>query len=279
MAVKIISGIPGSGKTLLTTILSNKHYDSENKLSTKVKNILSRHLYNFKIYRINLLRKLFKKQLFNYRDNIYKTDIFNQDGKINNVYTNYSVLLDDKLNLYSNITSLYDLDNRFSFLPYAFIVIDEIQVSVDSDEFQDKASRERFRPIARFMQTHRHYGIKDIYIVSQHPSRVMKKVRDIAEEFVKITHFIKIPFIGIGIITMIRYFNFDDYGKSVKVKKELINFDYKKKFMIFKYKKYYRNYDTCYRKADNLGKPLLNKGTYKSKIMTKEEIDKSFFEE
>lgn len=67
------------------------------------------------------------------------------------------------------MVNIYQLNNDFSFKPYSLIIIDEIQLYYDSDEYKDFP-----REIARFNQAHRHYGIKDIYYISQHPSRVVK---------------------------------------------------------------------------------------------------------
>ena len=171
MSVISINGLPGKGKTLTGTMIALKHFKKEN-------NSLKR-----------LIRKIKKESVY-----------------VNNVYSNYPILLNKRKKIYSNRVSIYDLKNQYSFQPNSLIIIDEIQLFYDSDEFKTFP-----RIIANFNQAHRHFLIKDIIYISQHPSRVVKKLRNVVSEYYRIKTKIMIPILKIGIITCRVTYEFEDY--------------------------------------------------------------------
>ena len=200
MSVISINGLPGKGKTLLSTHLAIKHFKNQNKFFPKI------------------IRKLQRKEV------IY-----------NSVYSNFPICLDKRKKIYSNRVSVYDLMNQNSFLPDSLIIIDEIQLFYDSDEYKTFP-----RIIANFNQAHRHFGIKDIVYISQHPSRVVKKLRNVVSEYYRIKTLCRIPILSIGFISARVTYEFEDYELSFTKDSELRKMkDIKSKifFVNFRYKK------------------------------------------
>lgn len=232
--ITCVNGIPGSGKNVLVTKICLHHYKKTN----------------------NSIRRLIRK--------IKKEPIW-----INNVYSTYPILLKKtkKEKVYSNIVTIYDLVPNNRFLNHAVIVIDETQAFYDSEDHKEFP-----KEIAIFNQFHRHFGIDDIYYVSQHPSRIMKKLRILACEFDKIKRFICIPFIHLAFMHIVRYFEFDDYGKYNHPKKEAKTYDVKNKYMLFFAGKVFKAYDSKYLKVLNIDKPLYNRGMFRKLDLSEKEI-------
>lgn len=233
--ITILSGIPGSGKNVIATRIALKHYKKTN----------------------SPIRRLIRK-------------IMHKDTWVNNVYSTYPILLKKskrKGNIYSNRVTIYDLIPNNRFLDHAKIIIDETQAFYDSEEHKDFP-----KEIAIFNQFHRHFGIDDIYYISQHPSRIMKKLRILACEFDKIKTFIAIPFIKLSFMHIVRYFEFDDYGKYNHPKKEAKTYDVKNKYCLFFARKVFKSYDSKYLKVLNNTKPLYDRGTFNSLELTDKEI-------
>lgn len=233
--ITILSGIPGSGKNVIATRIALKHYKKTN----------------------SPIRRLIRK-------------IMHKDTWVNNVYSTYPILLKKckrKGNIYSNRVTIYDLIPNNRFLDHAKIIIDETQAFYDSEEHKDFP-----KEIAIFNQFHRHFGIDDIYYISQHPSRIMKKLRILACEFDKIKTFIVIPFIKLSFMHIVRYFEFDDYGKYNHPKKEAKTYDVKNKYCLFFARKVFKSYDSKYLKVLNNTKPLYDRGTFNSLELTDKEI-------
>lgn len=232
--ITCVNGIPGSGKNVLVTKICLHHYKKTN----------------------NSIRRLIRK--------IKKEPIW-----INNIYSTYPILLKKtkKEKVYSNIVTIYDLVPSNRFLNHAVIVIDETQAFYDSEDHKEFP-----KEIAIFNQFHRHFGIDDIYYVSQHPSRIMKKLRILACEFDKIKRFICIPFIHLAFMHIVRYFEFDDYGKYNHPKKEAKTYDVKNKYMLFFAGKVFKAYDSKYLKVLNIDKPLYNRGVFKKIDLSEKEI-------
>ena len=236
--VTCISGIPGSGKNVRATYLAKKHFKKEN----------------------SILRKLIRKLL-------------HQDTIVNNVYTTYPILLkkyskkSKKKNIYSNKVTIFDLipDNRFK--KNALIIIDETQAFYDSEEYKNFP-----KEIAVFNQFHRHFDIKDIYYISQHPSRIMKKLCILASEFDKIKTFINIPLINIGFMHIVSYFERDDYGKYHHPKKEAKTYDVKNHYKLFLTRNVFNSYDSKYLRVLNKDKPLYNKGEFDTLSLSETDI-------
>lgn len=232
--ITCVNGIPGSGKNVLVTKICLHHYKKTN----------------------NSIRRLIRK--------IKKEPIW-----INNVYSTYPILLKKtkKEKVYSNIVTIYDLVPNNRFLNHAVIVIDETQAFYDSEDHKEFP-----KEIAIFNQFHRHFGIDDIYYVSQHPSRILKKLRILACEFDKIKRFICIPFIHLAFMHIVRYFEFDDYGKYNHPKKEAKTYDVKNKYMLFFAGKVFKAYDSKYLKVLNIDKPLYNRGMFRKLDLSEKEI-------
>ena len=199
--------------------------------------------------------------------------------KINNVYSNYPILLDHKRNIYSNIVTTYDLNNQVSFLPNSIIIIDEVQLDIDSDEYRDKKIIAILRRIGKYLQSHRHFGIENIYFCSQGVTRIFKKARDVCAGYVKYKKIIHIPLLPLGLIFGTIYYDIDYFGKYIpkdKEEKRKLPFDYKKIFKIINLKKVYSSYDSRYLANANYSKPLISKGTYNSLKMDESLISSKF---
>ena len=233
-----IDGIPGSGKNVRATYLAKKHFKKQN----------------------NIVRKIIRK-------------IKHEPILVNNVYSTYPILLrkygrrSKKKDIYSNRVTLFDLVPSNRFIKHSAIFIDEAQAFYDSEEHKDFP-----KEIAVFNQFHRHFDIDNIYYISQHPSRIMKKLCVLASEFDKIKTFINIPFINVGFMHIVSYFERDDYGKYHHPKKECKTYDVKNKYSLFMTKKVFKSYDSKYLRILNENQPLYDMGQFDSLKMTNEEI-------
>lgn len=234
--ISCISGLPGSGKNVYATYLAKKHFQKQNGKITRLK------------------RKLHHEPLY-----------------INTVYSNYPILLNKKHNIYSRLVSVDDLNGSHHFLEDALIIIDEIQASYDSDEHKIFPKK-----IATFNQFHRHFGIQDIYYISQHPARIVKKLRNITCEFIKIQSFRIIPIINLAILSTTSYYEEADYGKWHHPVKEMKTYDVDNHIKLFFVKKVFKSYNSTYLSALNKDKPLLNKGTFTSLDVSKKQLNEVF---
>lgn len=236
--VTCISGIPGSGKNVRATYLAKKHFKKENSLLRK------------------FIRKLTHQQL-----------------TVNNVYSTYPILLrkyrknSKKKDIYSNKVTLYDLVPNNKFKKNALIIIDETQAFYDSEDYKDFP-----REIAIFNQFHRHFDVKDIYYISQHPSRILKKLCILASEFDKIKNFVVIPFVNIAFMHIVVYYERDDYGKYYHPKKEVKSYDVKNKYCLFFTRSVFKSYSSKYLKVLNVNSSVYDKGTFESLSLSNQDI-------
>ena len=236
MSVIGLHGIPGCGKTLTSVgAIAKKTYKKDNRLIKRI------------------IRKCMKSPI-----------------RINTIYSNFPILLDKKRKIYSNIITVDDCDNRYSLLPNSTVIIDELQAYYDSS----MPVRDFPKSIATFYQFHRHFDIKDMYLISQHPRRIITYMRDVISEYQRIKRYIKIPIVHLGIVLARSVYEFDDYKfaftRSKEVKRQ---YDIKTKFYFFNYKKAYKSYKSKYMSAFNKDKPLLYRGTYTSLQFPQEEFD------
>lgn len=203
------------------------------------------------------------------RKHYKKLNKWNFRAKKNYIYSNYPIKLDKKH--YSKAVGLDDLALKTSWNPGSTIILDEVQLYFDSLDFKDfpKAVRNTF-------QLHRHFGISNIYINSQHPSRIVKQLRVLCCEFYDVTGFIKIPFTPFALFFYNIYYNVDDFGKSVKVNKSDVSYKFSKRFKIINYKKIYKSYDTCYMSELVAGKPVYDSPEFAKEIMTLDDIRATF---
>lgn len=211
-----------------------------------------------------LMKKKYKKE------NILIKRIFRKMRRNNNVFSNYPIRLDKKR--YSNQTSLYDLCEYHKWKMNSDIILDEFQLYCDSVDFKEFPSRARTT-----FQLHRHFGINNIYVLSQDPSRVVKQVRQLICEFYEIIHFYKIPFLGIGFFRYNIFYKDEDYGKSVKVKKEDVQYKFKKRISLpFRYKRIYKSYNTKYMRCLVDQENYIEEKEFKDIYMSLEEVSRTF---
>ena len=231
-----INGLPGMGKNVYATYLAKKSFKRDNILIRR------------------LIRRLKHKELY-----------------VNNIYSTFPIILNKKKNIYSNMVTLNDLDNTYKFKENSSIFIDEDQSFYDSDEYKDFPKK-----IAVFNQFHRHFGIKDIYYISQHPSRIVKKLRNVTCKYTKIRKFKIIPIINLGIMYFTNYYEFDDYGKWHHPTKEQKTYDVDNHFKFFFVKPIFKSYDSVYLRVLNENKPLINKGTFTTTQLTRKDVKAIF---
>lgn len=223
MSVISLNGLPGSGKTLTATYFAIKHFKKDN---TRLK---------------QFVRFLQRKPKV-----------------VNNVYSNYPILLNKRKKIYSNKVSIYDLKNQYSFPFGSLIIIDEVQLFYDSDEYKTFP-----KVIANFNQAHRHFGICDIIYISQHPSRVVKKLRNVVCEFYRIKRRLILPFLKVGFVTARVTYEFEDYEQAFTKDKDLKKMrDIKGKIFFMNFRKVFKSYNTVYLRPLNSDKPLIDKGSY-----------------
>lgn len=184
---------------------------------------------------------------------------------VNNVYSTFPILLDKKKNIWSRKVSLYDLDNRVSFYPNSLLIIDEVQLFIDSDEYKDKEKNRVISRIGKFLQSHRHFGIKQVIFTSQSPSRIFKKGRNIVVGYLKQFKIINLPIVPFSIMRGILYYDFDYYGRYIPrdhEERKKLPFEYKKVLKIFNRNDIHSRYDSRYLALYNYQRPLLEKGTW-----------------
>lgn len=207
-----------------------------------------------------------------YKENNYFIRHFKKDKIFNNCFSNYPVnLYKDN---YSNQVQLLDFKKFHKWKMDSNIVIDEVQAYFDSMDYKLIP-----RPIAINFQFHRHFGIDNIYIVSQDPSRIPKYFRILAQEYYQIKKHFIIPFLGIAIFKYTIWNREEDYNLPSKLNREqkkFIAYDYKNKIKFFRYKKIYKSYDTKYLRALVDNQDYLDKNTYQDLNLTKEEILTNF---
>ena len=237
-----INGIPGSGKNVLATYLAKKHFKKEN----------------------NVIKKLVRK-------------VLHQEVIVNNVYTTYPILLKKyskrakkkgKEDIYTNRTTLYDLVPSNRFRKGALIINDETQAFYDSEDHKVFP-----KEISVFNQFHRHFDVDNIIYITQHPSRLMKKLRILCSEYDKVKTFVVIPIINLAFMHVVKYFEFEDYGKYNHPKKEAKTYDVKNQYMLFFVKKIFKSYNSKYLNVLNKDQPLYDRGTFTSKDLSIEEIN------
>lgn len=233
-----INGIPGSGKNVLATKLAIKHYKREN----------------------NIIRKIIRK-------------ILHQEIIVNNVYSTYPILLkkyskrSKKQDIYTNRITLYDLVPYNRFKKGALIIVDETQAFYDSEDHKEFP-----KEISVFNQFHRHFDVDDIIYITQHPSRLMKKLRILCSEYDKVKTFVIIPIIGLAFMHIVKYFEFEDYGKYNHPKKEAKTYDVKNQYILVFTKRIFKSYNSKYLNVLNKDQPLYDRGTFNSKDLSIEEI-------
>lgn len=232
MALIANVGLPGCGKTEFTTHLALKHYKRTNSLIRKC------------------IRKYLHKPIL-----------------INNVYSNYPILLDKKEKIYSNIVHIDDLKNQYSFPKHSFLCFDEPQLDYDSLDFKLFP-----RAIGMFLQAHRHFGIDDIVFATQHPNRLVMYEKNIMTMYNRIHNSFKIPFLPYKLLIIRSCYELCDYDYICSRDKDVRKMhDIKISFKIVNCKKVHNSYDSTYLSSLNSDKPLINKGVYNNLDLTEEQ--------
>lgn len=233
MALQCNVGLPGLGKTEYLTYMALKHYK-------KMNSFLRRKI-----------RVILKKEEF-----------------INNIYSDYPICLDLKRKVFSNIASVNDLDNSYSFPKHSFLAFDEPQIKHDSQDWQEFP-----RASGMFMQLHRHFGIDNVCFATQHPNRLVVYEKNIMSCYNRIFNSFKIPFTPFKLLVIRNCFELTDYeyiaSRDKDVKRQ---HDIKRHFKIINAKEVHKHYDDKYMSVLNEEKPLLNKGQYTSLKLTKEQV-------
>lgn len=258
--IQIISGIPGTGKTYTTTREAIKIYELDNRLV---------NVYTF-IYN-------FSKKYLDYE--ITNQNFLDEMRPHVRVYANYPILLDRKRNIYCNIIGFKDLQYIHDFKPGAVIIIDEVQMEYDSQEYRAFIKEQPLTPM--WLQAHRHFDIDDVYFISQHPGRILNYIRILANQFTKVDKTInfslklfgKILIPGFKFIKYIDYYEFDDYGK--RFVKDVSEFDCTVRRRFYS-NRYYKHYDDKYLKTLVKDKPKFVEQVYQSLVMTLKEARATF---
>lgn len=243
MAVTLYSGLPGTGKTASATHKAVKKYNSEN---TPIHNILFAFHYVGEHYaRLRDPKKLLHN-LQTYLSCLFHDFIwfyqYRNDNPFINVYSNYPILLNPKLNIYSNMWNpRRDMQMIVKFKKGALLIGDEIQRYYGSREFK-KFPKE----VGTFLQHHRHGDITEIIFTSQHPSRFDTILRELCEVYRKYRIFFKIPFIPIILCTYTNYYEIESYGKFNQVKKEYRTYDYDNHIQLLNSKNIFTRYESKY---------------------------------
>lgn len=218
-----------------------------------------------------LLTSYFLKKKF-YKENNFIVRHFKKNKVFNNCFSNYPVRL--YKNHFSNKVNLLDFNSFNKWYMDSDIVLDEIQAYFDSTEYKSIP-----KAIANNFQFHRHFGIHNIYIVSQDLSRIPKVFRVLAQEYYQINRHFKIPFFGIAFFDYTIWYREDDYGKPVRLNREQrknINYEFKRKFILFRYKRIYKSYDTKYLKSLIEDSDYFDSKEYSSLFLSKNEIRENF---
>lgn len=286
-----LCGVPGSGKTLNAVHIALDHYKKENSFLIKGFAFLKYKIY--KIFHIELLKEKVKANkiyIMWQKSFICETlksilkcipllpSIYQRlssinwkyyqmfpKNKINNVYSTFPICLDKKNKVFTNMISLYDLQGQYSFIPNALIITDEVQLFVDSDEYKDKEKNKIISRIAKFLQAHRHFGVKQIIFTTQNPSRLFKKARNVTVWYIKQKKIINIPFTPFSIMRGIAYEDIDFYGKHIpkdKDERRKLAFEYRKFTKFFLRSTLYNAYDSRYLSVYNFERPLLERGCW-----------------
>ena len=71
---------------------------------------------------------------------------------------------------------------------------------------------------------------------------------------------------------IIRYFEFDDYGKYHHPKKEAKTYDVKNKYKLFLTRPVFKAYNSTYMKVLNINSPWYQKGQFNSYVLSTNEM-------
>ncbi len=250
MAVRVITAPPGYGKTLNMTRIAIELFNKHNEINL-INELRDKILKKDKIYRVNIYS--------NYPILLKKSDknLLWVDGA-GNVKTGKEI--------YSNVIKFTDMCLSWNFCEEASFFIDEIAFTYDSMEYKDFPDA-----ISHFFMIHRHLGYNMIYTNSQSISRIIKRVLCVSEEYWNVISMIKF----LPIFNRVKFKITYDM-KSSKESENIV--DDRQEIVIkwFNKRKVYEAYDTKYLSELKKGLEKYDRGQWKSKRMTKEEILNNF---
>ena len=250
--LRIITGKPGMGKTLLMTYLHYKNFKRDNpplKIFNKEKIFRKKHVYILNKYSDYPI--VFKKPRKGVKFLV-------SDGD------STPVLVDYITSLRCRIFDLI-LDNKFA--PNAQFNFDEIQAKYDSMEYKDFPDS-----IAHYCQAHRHFG-NDINICSQSQSRIIKRLLVLAEEYWEIMSF-RVIF-GFAIVEVRVTWDMKANLENGVMSDNISDCEYRR--IIFRLKKVGSMYDTCYLRFLQDGSTKYESKMFDKLQLNKNELLDSFF--
>lgn len=248
----ILTGKPGTGKTLTMTSIAYKYFKDDNP--------------PFKVWFTEKIRR--KKYIYTIREYSDFPIVFKRPKK-NKIYYYYDENDEIKscTHLCSLKTRIFDLtlDNKFQEGSKFFF--DEIQAKYDSMEYKDFPDS-----IAHYCQAHRHFG-NDIYISSQSQSRIIKRILVLGEEYQDIQQFRKI--FGFGIATIRKTWDMSASLEQGIYTDKLADVVYYRR--IFRLKKIGNMYDSKYLRNLQIGAKEYKSNMYDSLQLDKQDLLNSFF--
>ena len=167
MAVRVVTGRPGTGKTLNLTRLALSCFKDDNR-------------------KVDQLASKIKMEDYIWVNNIYSNYpiLLKEDKKKKLKYIDGSGQVKESHQIYSNVIRFTDMRLKYKFSKNACFFIDEMQFVYDSTEYKIFPDC-----IAHFFQIHRHLGYNMIYTNSQSISRIIKKILVITEEYWEIVDY------------------------------------------------------------------------------------------
>lgn len=274
MAITFYSGLPGKGKTALATLKAVKKFKSDNGKIAKFRVWISFLLIEKKHVSFRKIRKTFNVDPVRLGYSNYPILLRKEKWRLVQALNYILMKLGKKkfINVlpavYCNVFSIKDCQMNFQFPKHSLLIDDEAQRDYDAREFEKFPAA-----LGIFMQHHRHASIDDILLISQHPRRLDNKMRDLSEVFRKHRVFFTLPLIPFGVSMYTNYYEFEDYGKYHRVKKEAKTYDCDNHIRIFLKKNIFPRYHSKYYHVifDDL-KPIPNI-QYTSLDMTADQIN------
>lgn len=252
MALIILTGKPGKGKTLTMVNVARKEFKKYNPpLKVWFIEKILRKKYIYEVLQYTDFPVLFKKP---------------KKGKKYYYYDENREIVESDF-IMSLRCRIFDLTLDNKFPQGSSFYIDEVQAKYDSMEYKDFPDS-----IAHYCQAHRHFD-HDIYVSSQSQSRIIKRILVLAEEYWNIQSFRK--FLGIAWVNIRCSWEMSANLENNVVNDDLVDVDYFRFF--FRIKRVGSMYDSKYlRYLQSDSKPYKS-NMYSSLELTKADILHSFF--
>ena len=252
----IITGKPGTGKTLTMTDYAREYFKEDNPpLKVWFTEKILRKKWNYKVRIYSDFPILFKAPRKRHKKPSY-FNVIDDSG----VVTQVPYISSLQCRIFDLI-----LDNKFQ--QGAKFFFDEIQAKYDSMEYKDFPDA-----IAHYCQAHRHFD-NDIYISSQSQSRIIKRLVVLAEEYQDIRSFKKI--LGFGVVHIRRSWDMSANLENGLYNDNLQDIEYSRK--IFRIKKVGKMYDSKYLRFLQEDSIPYKSKMYNSLQLSKQQLLNSFF--